>query len=155
MNYMLSRRSQILRESLKERVNASIRPRKSADLREIEDAFQYGEAEALELFDRLLHTEGTLYFIRTGFLNTARNIRKDIAPELTEDHFRAFSLIPGSRGVTPEGRAEILRLIIDNPEDTDLIGSILKERRIVDPVEIMEIVTAQRTHAGAFSSGTL
>jgi hypothetical protein len=122
---------------------------------EIEDAFQYGEAEALELFDRLLHTDQTLYFIRVGFLNTARNIRKDIGPELTEDHFRAFSSIPGSAGVTAEGMTEILRLIIDNPEDTDLIGSILKDRRIVDPAEIMEIVSAQRTHAGAFSSGTL
>jgi hypothetical protein len=152
---MMNRRSQQLRESLKARVSATERATKASDLREIEDAFQYGEAGALELFDRMLHTGYSFYFIRTGFLNPARLINKDIEPSLTEANLRAVASIPGGAGLTEEGLNEIVRLIIDNPEDNVLIGSILKERRIIDPAKIMDIVTEQRKHAGAFSSGTL
>lgn len=152
---MFTRRPQILRESLKERLLSLGEPTTSPNFREVEDAFQYGELEALELFDRMLHTGYSFYFMKMAFLNTAKEIRDDIAPELTEDHLRAFACIPGSRGVTSNMRAEVLRLIIENPEDSVLIGSILKERKIVDPEKIMEIVAEQRGLAGGISSGML
>lgn len=152
---MFSLRPQFLRASLRERLQSLGEPTNSPNFREVEDAFQYGEIEALELFDRMMHTGYSFYFMRMAFLNTARNIRDDIAPELTEDHLRAFACIPGSSGVTSDMMTEILRLIMENPEDSVLIGSILKERKIVAPVKIMEIVTEQRELAGAFSSGSL
>ena len=142
---------------LKARVNEANGKNKPGDLREIEDAFQYGEIETLDLFDRVLHCGYSLYFVRTMFRNSALAINEDIIPSLTENHLYAFAAIPGGVGVTAEdGRpSEILRLIIDHPEDSLLIASILRDREIVDPEKIREIIRDQRESSSAFSSGVL
>lgn len=152
---LTNRRAQILRESLKARLSARGEQTHSGNMREVEDAFQYGHLNTLEIFDRMIDTGYSFYFIRTAFLSTALTIRDDIVPELTEDHLRAFACLPGSSGVTPEIMTGILTVIMENPEDNALIGSILKERKIIDPVKIMQVVAEQREVSGALSSGTL
>lgn len=152
---LTNRRTQILRESLKSRLAARGESLDSPNMREVEDAFQYGWLEALEVFDRMMDTGYSFYFMRTAFLSTALTIRENIVPELTEAHLRAFACLPGSSGVTPDIMTSVLQLIMECPDENAFIGSILKERKIVDPVKIMEIVAEQREIAGAFSSGSL
>lgn len=152
---LTNRRAQILRESLKSRLAARGDSLNFPNMREVEDAFQYGWVEALEVFERMIDTGYSFYFMRTAFLSTALTIREDIVPELTEAHLRAFACLPGSSGVTPDVMTSVLQLIMDYPDDGVLIGSILKERKIVEPAKIMEIMAEQRELAGAFSSGAL
>ena len=142
---------------LKARVNETNGKNKLGDLREIEDAFQYGEIETLELFDRVLHCGYSLYFVRTMFRNSALAISEDLIPSLTENHLHAFAAIPSGVGITAESTKMegILKLIMDHPDDSLLIAAILRDREIVDPDKIREIIAEQHASSSAFSSGVL
>jgi hypothetical protein len=155
MRDMFSIARQKLAQRLESRVREINGPQKNQDLREIEQAFQYGEDSVLELFDKILHCGYSLFFVRNSFYNTALLLGEETVPVLTEDHLRAFAATPGGAGLRDRNLADILQVIMDHPDQSSMIASILRERRITDPDRIKEILSEQGENASAFSSGVL